>query len=127
GPHRDNTLIVLWSDHGWHLGEKRHWRKFTLWEEATKNVLIFAGAGIDPGQRIDAPVGLIDIYPTLTELCGLPAREGLDGLSLVPQLRDPEAARERPALTTFGFKNHAVRSDRWRYIRYNDGSEELYD
>ncbi len=126
-PHRDNTLIVLWSDHGWHLGEKEHWRKFTLWEEATRNLLIFAGAGITPGQRCDVPVGLIDIYPTLTELCGLPARVGIDGLSLVPQLRDPAATRERPALTTFGFKNHAVRSAKWRYIRYSDGTEELYD
>jgi arylsulfatase A-like enzyme len=126
-PHRDNTLIVLWSDHGWHLGEKEHWRKFTLWEEAARNVLIFAGAGITPGQRCDVPVGLIDIYPTLTELCGLPAREGIDGISLAPQLRDPGATRERPALTTFGFKNHAVRSAKWRYIRYSDGTEELYD
>ncbi|MBL7646912.1 MAG: sulfatase [Candidatus Hydrogenedentes bacterium] len=126
-PHRDNTLIVLWSDHGWHLGEKEHWRKFTLWEEATRNLLVFAGAGITPGQRCDVPVGLIDIYPTLTELCGLPAREGIDGLSLVPQLRDPSATRERPALTTFGYNNHAVRTAKWRYIRYSDGTEELYD
>lgn len=126
-PHRDNTLIVLWSDHGWHLGEKEHWRKFTLWEEATRNVLIFAGTGITAGQRCEVPVGLIDVYPTLTELCGLPAREGIDGISLVPQLRDPAATRERPALTTFKFNNHAVRSARWRYIRYSDGTEELYD
>lgn len=126
-PQRDNTVIVLWSDHGWHLGEKLHWRKFTLWEEATRNVLLFAGAGITPDQRCDATVGLIDIYPTLTELCGLPPREGIDGTSLTPLLRDPNAAWERPALTTFGQNNHAVRSARWRYIRYDDGTEELYD
>jgi len=126
-PHRDNTVIVLWSDHGWHLGEKEHWRKFTLWEEATRNVLVFAGAGISPGRRCDTPVSLMDIYPTLTELCGLPQRPDLDGLSLVPQLHDLVATRERPALTTFGFNNHAVRTAQWRYIRYKDGTEELYD
>lgn len=126
-PYRDNTLIVLWSDHGWHLGEKEHWRKFTLWEEATRNVLLFAGTGITPGQRCDNPVGLIDLYPTLTELCGLPPREGIDGTSLVPLLHDPAAPWERPALTTFGFNNHAVRTSKWRYIRYSDGTEELYD
>ncbi|MBX3177971.1 MAG: sulfatase [Candidatus Hydrogenedentes bacterium] len=126
-PHRDDTLVVLWSDHGWHLGEKLHWRKFALWEEATKNGMIFAGSGIPAGQRCATPVGLIDIYPTLTDLCGLPARDGLDGRSLRPLLEDPAAAWERPAVTTYGRGNHSARSARWRYIRYADGSEELYD
>ncbi|MBN2294052.1 MAG: sulfatase [Pirellulales bacterium] len=126
-PYKDNTLIVLWSDHGWHLGEKLHWRKFALWEEATRNGMIFAGPGIKSGQRCDTPVGLIDIYPTLVELCKLPAKDGLDGLSLVPLIENPQAKWERPALTTHGFKNHGIRSEKWRYIQYADGSEELYD
>jgi arylsulfatase A-like enzyme len=123
---RDNTLIVLWSDHGWHLGEKLHWRKFALWEEATHNVLYFAGPGLASG-RCDAPVNLLDIYPTLVELCLLPSRAQLEGVSLVPLLQDPRAQWQRPALTTHGFSNHSVRSQRWRYIRYADGTEELYD
>ncbi len=125
-PHADNTLIVLWSDHGWHLGEKLHWRKFALWEEATHNIILFAGRGIKP-QRCDTPVTLLDIYPTLIDLCGLPKRADLDGMSLAPLLANPSAAWPRPALTTEGHKNHSLRTKRWRYIRYADGSAELYD
>jgi len=131
----NNTVVVLWTDHGWHLGEKQHWRKFALWEEATRTPLILVappGApgvprGIQAGTRIDAPVSLLDVYPTLVELCGLPPRDGLSGQSLVPLLVDPDSEWTRPAITTHGRLNHAVRSDRWRYIRYADGSEELYD
>lgn len=127
-PHRDNTIIVLWSDHGWHLGEKLHWRKFALWEEATHNVLMCVAPGItSPGGRCEAPVSLLDIYPTLIDLCGLSPRKELEGLSLLPLLKDPQAQRERPALTTHGRNNHSVRSKKWRYIRYEDGTEELYD
>ena len=126
--YRENTVVVLWSDHGWHLGEKLHWRKFALWEEATHNVMAFVVPGVTtPGGRCESPVNLIDIYPTLVEVCGLPERGELEGLSLMPQLRNPRAARERPALTTHGRSNHSLRSRRWRYIRYADGSEELYD
>jgi arylsulfatase A-like enzyme len=134
-PQANNTVVVLWTDHGWHLGEKQHWRKFALWEEATRTPLIFVAPRGTPGlgdgtprkTRIDKPVSLLDIYPTLVELCGLPARDGLSGQSLVPLLADPDATWERPAITTHGRLNHAVRSERWRYIRYEDGSEELYD
>jgi arylsulfatase A-like enzyme len=70
---------------------------------------------------------LLDIYPTLVELCGLPPRTDLEGVSLVPQLQDAAAPRERPAITSHNQGNHGVRSERWRYIRYADGSEELYD
>jgi arylsulfatase A-like enzyme len=127
-PERANTIVVLWSDHGWHLGEKLHWEKTTLWEEAAKCVLLVA----DPktgaaGQRCAAPVNLIDVYPTLIELCGLPPRDNLQGSSLVPLLRDPDAAWTRPSLTTHGRGNHSLRTSRWRYIRYADGAEELYD
>jgi arylsulfatase A-like enzyme len=124
----DNTIIVLWSDHGWHLGEKLHWRKFALWEEATHNVFMVVAPGLTrAGGRCSRPVSLLDIYPTLIELCGLPPKEGLEGQSLVPLLKDPGAEWERPALTTHGRENHSIRSERWRYIRYRDGTEELYD
>jgi arylsulfatase A-like enzyme len=127
-PHRDNTIIVLWSDHGWHLGEKLHWRKFSLWEEATRNVLLFVVPGVTkPGQRCDATVNLIDIYPTLIDLCELSRKPELEGTSLLPLLKNPHARWDLPALTTYGRNNHSVRSEKWRYIRYADGSEELYD
>ena len=127
-PHRDNTVVVLWSDHGWHLGEKLHWRKFALWEEATHNVLLFVAPGTTQSAgRCDAPVNLLDIYPTLVELCELPSKKELEGISLVPLLKNPGAEWERPALTTHGRNNHSIRSKRWRYIRYADGTEELYD
>jgi len=124
----DNTIIILWSDHGWHLGEKLHWRKFALWEEATHNVLMAVVPGITkPGGRCSRPVTMLDIYPTLIELCGLSEKDGLEGQSLVPLLRNPEAEWERPALTTHGRNNHSLRTERYRYIRYSDGTEELYD
>jgi arylsulfatase A-like enzyme len=124
----DNTAVVLWSDHGWHLGEKLHWRKFALWEEATRNVLMCVAPGVtEPGGRCDAPVNLLDIYPTLTDLCETPTPDAVEGDSLVPLLRDPAAPWDRPTLTTYGRSNHSVRSRRWRYTRYSDGAEELYD
>lgn len=126
--YRDNTIIVLWSDHGWHLGEKLHWKKFTLWEEATHNVLMISAPGVSvPGARFDDPVSLLDIYPTLIELCGLTPGPPLEGSSLVSFLKNPELSWERPALCTYKFENHSVRSKKWRYTRYNDGGEELYD
>jgi len=128
GPNSDNTAVVLWSDHGWHLGEKLHWRKFALWEEATHNVLSIVAPGkAVPGGRCDAPVNLLDIYPTLIEMCGLGPREELEGRSLVPLLKDPDMTWECPTLTTLNRNNHSIRSKRWRYIKYSDGSEELYD
>ena len=126
--HADNTVIVLWADHGWHLGEKLHWRKFALWEEATRNPLLFVVPGTtQPGGRCERPVSLLDIYPTLVQACGLPSKPGLEGHSLIPLLKDPAAPWDRPALTTHGRNNHALRSERWRYVRYEDATEELYD
>ncbi len=123
-----NTIIVLWSDHGYHLGDKTACVKFTLWEKANHVPLIFVAPGVaKPGTRCDRPVGLVDIYPTLIELAGLPAKGDLDGKSLVPLLKNPQAKWDRPALMTQLRGNHAVRSERWRYIRYRDGTEELYD
>lgn len=127
-PLKDNTIIVMWGDHGWHLGEKQHWRKFALWEEATRVPLVIAAPGITkPGSRCERTVSLLDLYPTLVELCGLPSKEELEGDSIVSLLRDPQSTWDRPVVTTHGRNNHAVRDERWRYIRYQDGTEELYD
>ena len=130
--YRDNTIIVLWSDHGWHLGEKQHWRKFTLWEESCRNPMMIVAPGITkPGTRVSTAVSLIDIYPTLIELCGLETKEELEGQSLLPPIENPNVEWERPALTTSGRSgsplSHALRTERWCYIRYSDGGEELYD
>ena len=127
-PHAKNTVVVLWSDHGMHIGEKQHWEKFTLFEESTRVPLIILAPGVTrPGGTCDRPVSLLDVYPTLNELCGLPKRDDIDGVSLVPLLKDPAARRDRPAITTWGRDSHSVRTERWRYIRYANGSEELYD
>jgi len=122
-----NTIVVLWSDHGWHLGEKGITGKNTLWERSTHVPLVFAGPGVAPGARCGQPVELLDMYPTIAELCSLPPKAGLEGVSLTPHLKNAQAARIQPAITTHNPGNHAVRTDRWRYIRYADGSEELYD
>jgi len=126
-PYAQNTIVVFWTDHGWHLGEKRHWRKFTLWEEATRTPLVVIAPGVQPGSRCTRPVNLIDIYPTLIDLCGLTTRSEIEGTSFKPLLDDPTTPWNRPSLTTFGRNNHALRTERYRYIRYADGSEELYD
>lgn len=127
-PHAADTTVVLWSDHGWHLGEKLHWRKFALWEEATHNVLMVRAPGLTrAGGRCARTVNLLDIYPTLIEMAQLPRRTELEGRSLMPLLKNPAARWPYPTLTTYRKDNHSVRDERWRYIRYADGSEELYD
>ena len=126
-PFASNTIIVLWSDHGWHLGEKDITGKNTLWERSTRVPLIFAGPGITPGAVTHRPAELLDLYPTLNELCSLPHVEGLQGISLTPQLKNPDAPRERPAITTHNQDNHSVRTEKWRYIHYADGTDELYN
>jgi len=123
----ENTIIVLWGDHGWHLGEKEITGKNTLWDRGTKVPLIFAGPGVSKGGRTTQPAELLDIYPTLIELAGLAPRTDLEGISLVSQLKDSAAKRELPAITSHNQGNHGIRSERWRYIHYADGSEELYD
>jgi len=126
--YRDNTIVVLWSDHGWSLGEKSHWRKFALWEEPTRTVFVWRMPGSKPQRnRCDRTVDYLSIYPTLCELAGLSLPSHLEGRSIAPLLKDPEARWELPAVTTHGRQNHTVRSEGWRYIRYADGSEELYD
>jgi arylsulfatase A-like enzyme len=124
----DNTIVILWGDHGWHLGEKQHWRKQALWEDTTHVPFILSyPAEIAQNKMCNAPVSLIDIFPTLIDLSGLPEKGDLDGNSLVPLLKNPTMDWDRPVLTTYGKGNHAVRSGKWRYIQYQDGGSELYD
>ena len=123
----ENTIVVVFGDNGYHLGEKEITGKNTLWERSTRSPLIFAGPGITPGGRCTQPVELLDIYPTLIDLCGLPPRADLDGISIRPQLENDKARRARPAMTVANRGNYGIRSERWRYIHYADGSEELYD
>jgi len=125
----DNTIIVLMSDHGWQLGHKLRWRKMALWRQANRVPLIIAAPGLTtPGSRSNAPVSLLDLYPTLVELADLPQpAQQLEGSSLAPLLRDPQARWDHVAISTWGYMNHAVQNERYRYIRYRDGEEELYD
>ncbi|MCC7422293.1 MAG: sulfatase [Planctomycetaceae bacterium] len=123
----ERTIIVLWSDHGWHLGEKGITGKNTLWERSTRIPLILAGPEIARNAVCAEPVELLDLFPTLLERCGFPARPDLEGHSLGPQLREATTPRPWPAITTHNQGNHSVRTRDWRYIRYADGSEELYD
>ena len=123
---RDNTYIICFSDHGYHLGEKRHWGKATLWELATRVPFIIAGPGIPAGVICDKPVELLSIYPTVMDYAGLTPPHELEGRSLRPLLEDVDAIWDYPAWTTF-VDHHSLRTERWRYIRYASGEEELYD
>jgi len=134
-PHRDNTIVVLWSDHGWHLGEKQHWQKFTGWRVCTRVPLVIrvpkntAGlpAGTTPGSICTRPVNLLSLFPTVTQLCGLPGKSDNDGPSLVPLLKDVMAPWPHAAITQLERPgNYAVSTDDWRYIHYADGGQELY-
>ncbi|MCE2863896.1 MAG: sulfatase [Opitutaceae bacterium] len=126
--YRDNTIICLWGDHGWHLGEKHHWRKFALWEEATKAPFMWVVPGVTkPDTICERTVDFMSIFPTLTDLCGIPTPAHNEGVSIRRLLADPKASWDLPALTTYRFNNHTVRSEGWRYIRYANGDEELYD
>ncbi|MEM7698089.1 MAG: sulfatase [Verrucomicrobiota bacterium] len=127
GPYSDNTIVVLMSDHGFHVGEKHHWQKGTLWEEATNSLLMFRVPGITkPNQVCERPVSLMDIYPTLTELAGLGLPAAVDGNSLVGLLSDVEAEHNHPVLSAYQ-EHVSVRTENYRLIRYGDGSIELYD
>jgi arylsulfatase A-like enzyme len=126
--HRDNTIVIFFGDHGWSLGEKHHWRKFALWEEPTRAPLIWVAPGVTrAGTTSTRTVDFMSIYPTLADLCGLPIPPHVEGASIRALLADPAAPWDRPAVTTHGYRNHAVRTADWRYIRYDNGDEELYD
>lgn len=127
-PERDNTIICFWSDHGWHLGEKHHWRKFALWEETTRSPHIWVVPGLTkPDSRCDRTVDYMSIYPTLMDLCGLPTPAHVQGKSIRALLANPQMPWDQPAVTTYRQNNHTVRSEAWRYTHYSDGGEELYN
>ena len=132
-PHADNTWIILWSDHGWSLGEKQHWGKHVPWTECVRVPLIIVPPrgsqprGFKAGTRCKALVSLLDLYPTLVEVCGLPRRKELEGRSLRSLVRNPNSRWDDAVVSTIGRGTHSVATARWRYIRYFDGSEELYD
>jgi arylsulfatase A-like enzyme len=126
-PYARNTIVVLLSDHGFHLGEKERWAKQSLWERSTRVPFIISLPDGLRNVKCAKPVELLSVFPTLIELCNVQRKSQLEGTSLVPLLANPDASWERPAITTYGQNNHAVRTERWRYIRYYDGSEELYD
>lgn len=123
----NNTVIVLWSDHGYRLGEKGTFAKHALWEPATRAPLIFVSPELTGGKVVGTPAEMLSIYPTLLELCSLPAYERNEGKSLVPAMKTDQTNKASFALTTFGMNNHGVKSGGYRYIRYEDGGEELYN
>jgi arylsulfatase A-like enzyme len=135
-PYRDNTIVVLWSDHGWHLGEKEHWQKFTGWRICDRVPLMVRvpkgvsglAEGTRAGSVCERPVSLVDLFRTLTDLCGLPDKADIAGRSLVPLLRDPAMAWPHAAITHLDQPgSYAISTERWRYIHYTSGDEELYD
>ena len=137
---RDRTVVVLWGDHGWQLGEHGTWAKHTDWETATRAPLILAAPGKKPGQTSSALVEFVDIYPTLAELCGLPPVAGLEGVSLVPLLDDPNRTWKSAAFSVWPKRipgqgpglGRAIRTDRYRLVEWRSGNREpaayeLYD
>jgi arylsulfatase A-like enzyme len=125
--YKDNTIVILWSDHGYRVGEKGIFAKHALWQEATNAPLIISMPGRKTTGKCNAPVEMLDIYPTLADLCGLPVNKTNEGKSLKPLIENSEAGSGFYAITTYGRNNHAVVSNSYRYIHYEDGSEELYN
>ena len=133
-PYAQNTIVVLFSDHGYLLGEKNTYQKHSLWERANRVPLIIAGPNVPRGEIREQTVGLIDIYPTLLELAGLPSNPANEGRSLTPVLGDADSPWDYPAVTQWRrsgpggpeLRGQAIQSGTWRYSLYGDGSEELY-
>lgn len=126
--HAENTIVIMWSDQGYHHGEKGQWGKHTLWKQTSRVPLIFSGANLPEGQEISATVGLIDLYPTLIEMCDLPKPHEMEGVSLLPVIKDPLLAVDRNLfIPSHERGSYAVVNEHWRYIYYRDGTEELYN
>ena len=123
----DNTIIALFSDHGFHLGEKERWAKRSLWEDGTRVPVVVVAPGHKASQKTNRPAELLDIFPTLLELAGLPKDETQEGQSLVPLMKNPKREWKHPAITSFGLGNYSIRSTNYRLIQYFDGSREIYD
>lgn len=127
----DNTIVMIWGDHGWHLSEKMKYGKTDLWEESARVPFIVRVPGItQPDFKCEGVVNLLDMYPTLVELCGLPPNAENEGRSFVPLLKNPKMEWNTPTLTTYQYKNHSLTDGRYRYTWYGgkaNGAEELYD
>ncbi len=127
-PYKKNTIVVFWSDQGFHHGEKMHWGKHTLWQRTSHVPFIWAGKGIPKNQKVNSTVSLIDLYPTFIDLCGLPQPRNLEGISLASVLKKPSTAVDRNVLLPSNERgSYAVINNNWRYISYFDGGEELYN
>ncbi|WP_281990625.1 sulfatase [Aquimarina aggregata] len=127
-PYKDNLVIVLFGDHGWHLGEKSHWRKFTLWEEGSHTPLIWSIPGVTPKNKLcDKPVDLMSLFPTICELAKISRPSYVEGTNIMPLLKNPNTLWDKVAITTHDLNKHAIRSEHWRYIKYSNNSEELYN
>jgi arylsulfatase A-like enzyme len=126
-PHYDNTIVFVWGDHGWHLGEKLKYRKGTGWSESTRIPFVVRMPGMTHRQDCQRLVNMIDFYPTLIDLCSLPEKNMLDGRSFTPLLKNPNLPWDYPTVTINGEGNASALDERWRFIRYSDGTEELYD
>jgi len=127
-PHASNTIVILISDNGYHVGEKDHWNKYALWEQTCRVLFAVSGPGIT-ARPDDHPVGVIDLYPTVLGLAGLPppSSHTLDGVDLASSIKQIHPTSRPPVVSTYGPGNHSLRDARYRYIRYRNGDEELYD
>ncbi|HBE13622.1 MAG TPA: hypothetical protein DCY74_05570 [Clostridiales bacterium] len=123
----ENTVVVLWSDNGYRLGEKGKFAKHCLWKEGTQVPLIFKGPGIPENTIINNPAELLSIYPTLLGLCNLPENKHNEGESLLPLIKNRSPQKERHVISTWGYGNHSIVTGQFRFIQYEDGAEELYD
>ncbi|MCM2679504.1 sulfatase [Echinimonas agarilytica] len=125
-PHNDNTIVVLWGDHGWQWGQKLRWEKFSLWSKGTNTPFIIKAPGLAP-VIVEDHVSLLDVWPTLMELMDLSTSEKLEGNSLVKLMKNPNAQWEKPAIITYNKGNNSVRYKQWNFIQYKTGGIELYD
>jgi len=126
-PYADNTIVVLWGDHGYHIGEKNRFAKHSLWEETSRVPLIMRSPDGAKGQISNTAASLLDLYPTLLDLADLPPNTANEGTSLKAVVEGKPEDSGRVAITSYGHGNHAIRDERYRYIRFSDGTEELYD
>lgn len=125
----EDTIVVLWSDHGFMLGEHYRWRKGALYDIGVRVALLIKAPGItEPGSVCKRPVESIDIFPTLFELCGIAIPKGLEGISMRPLLKNPSMSWKKGAITTQGEANRSIRTERWRYTEYGGPTKaELFD
>ena len=128
-PYAENTIVMLWGDHGWHLGEKQKYGKTQLWQESCRVPLMVKVPGVTPKRKkCYGIVNLIDMYPTLLELCGLPENSENEGRSFAQLIHNPDMEWNMPTLTDYNYGGHRIYDGRYSYIVFTEqGTEELYD